>query len=443
MSTKGASPSSSSSRTTVKQVETKRLDGVRDQMGSLPDPYGAVLPKREPSTIQEEPAKWNGFKIKKRPPPGIDSHVKAPPIKRVKSEIDDVSTELEQINNEIASVEKDITTNAGEFQKIRAAMLTGIVSYEGHIAGDKLNQLTDKLNALKTKREEAMVRMDKYINDHMVKSTIEIKKEPQDEDIGEGNTLVCKGGCKDLIFDRAGGVDICRTCGTTYDHSFDYTADYVPYEDLHMGEMPKRRGGGYKPPNHFAEILAQFQGRRRSCAPKHVVDMISDYCKRYHILPHSITPQVVRPILKQKQQEETAVFRWAKKKSKPDRAPHKYTDFYKHCTEIAWRLSGIPPPYMTPSQQDRIVAHFPLAIAAYRTSPRYLTRKANRVNRKKENPNNPNYYWLLYKLCQLLNYTEFLPYIPLPKSLANIEDCDENAWKHICQVNNWYYIPTK
>jgi hypothetical protein len=132
-----------------------------------------------------------------------------------------------------------------------------------------------------------------------------------------------------------------------------------------------------------------------------------------------------------------------KKKQRSTAPPvRKYTDYYKHTPEIAWRLSGIPPPYLTPMQEDRVVALFPLVVESYKTSPRYLARKSNRTNRVKENPNLLNYLFVFYKLCQLLGYEEFLPFIPLPKSASNIEDCDANGWRHICKVNGWTFIPT-
>lgn len=339
--------------------------------------------------------------------------------------------QLALINKEISELELNIATNATEFQKVRAAMMTGIASYEGIRAKDKIDTLTAKLNSLRGDREKAVIKMDMAIHE-----AIKPKEEPKEE--GEGN--YCKGGCKNLMYDNVSYVDICEDCGAIYDHRLDCTVDNFAFGDVHF-DMPRRRGGGYKPPNHFAEILAQFQGKRRSCAPPHIVEMIGNHCKRYHIATHKITPGVVRSILKQKQQEETATYRWAKKK--PDKAFCKYTDYYKHTPEIAWKLSGIPPPYMTPSQQDKVIAQFPLAVAAYRTSPRYLMRKSNRNGRKKEEPNVLNYFYMLFKLCQLLGYEEFLPYIPLPKSLANIEDCDQNGWKHICAANHWAYIPTR
>lgn len=373
--------------------------------------------------------------------------------------------QLTSINEEINKLELDISSCATEFQKVRLSMLTGILSYEGIQARDKIEQLTSKLGDLRKQREAAISKVDAAIFENIHKrreAEDEAKRKIKEETEGappvkkrrhttvdgeeyeeetEAEIKVCKGGCQHLIYDTSAYVDICEDCGAVYDHRLDCTPEHFSFGDVHFDIIPRRRGGGYKPPNHFAEILAQFQGKRRSCAPLNIVNMIDDYCKRYHIKTHKITPLVVRQILKQKQQEETAVFKWAKKK--PEKGFTKYTDYYKHTPEIAWRLSGIPPPYMTPSQQDKIIALFPLAVAAYRNSPRYQTRKANRNGRKKEEPNVLNYFYMLYKLCQMVGYEEFLPYIPLPKSLANIEDCDQNGWKFVCKENHWQYIPTR
>jgi hypothetical protein len=391
--------------------------------------------------------------------------------------------QLYTINGEIVSLEKEISMCADEFQKVRLDMMTGIVSFEGVQARDKIDLLAERLKELRKSRKAAMQKIDDVIfkigssltekeeeerkekkkKDDIVKKEEEskgqesegqeekekpkkrFKKEKKEESKGqeEEEIKVCSGGCKNLIYDSAASVDFCRDCGAVYDHRIDTNPANFAFGDVHFDGMPRRRGGGYKPPNHFAEILSQFQGKRRSYAPKEIVDAVRKYCERYGIPKHRITPLVVRQILKQLQQEETALFKWARKADRPKRDMIKYTDLYKHTPEISWTLSDIPPPYLQPSQQDKIVAWFPLAVAAYRTSPRYLARKANRMGRKKEEPNILNYYFMLYKLCQLAGYDEFLPYIPLPKSLANIEECDQNGWKHIAQVNGWAFCPTR
>lgn len=377
------------------------------------------------------------------------SVAKPPVIKDEKT----ASEMVETLNEQIRSTEVNIESRAEEFQKIRTAMLTGIVSCDGVQAEVLLADLTKKLADLKAARDSAISQMDEII---MKRFSSTMKPEIAAA-AASGSTRVggdvkdedkidpCVGGCKpeNLIFDNTCYVDMCKICGTVYDHRIDATAEHLTFSDSgHMTDIPRRRGGGYKPPNHFAEILAQFQGTRRSTAPKEIVEMIRTHCIRYDIPTHKITPQVVRLILKDKQQEEKTIFQFGGKK--PDRKPIKYTDYYKHCTELASTLSGIPPPYMTPKQQDKVVAMFPMIVAAYRQSPRYLQRKSNRKDRKKESPNMLNYYYTLYKICQKLDYKEFLPYIPLPKSRANIADCDVNGWKFICesQTPKWSYTPT-
>ncbi|MDR3539345.1 MAG: hypothetical protein P4L69_00015, partial [Desulfosporosinus sp.] len=95
--------------------------------------------------------------------------------------------ELARINRDINNFEGQIAANAAEFQKVRSAMLTGIVSYEGIRARDKIEELTSKLNALREDREKAMSRMDEAIFENLnAKEDSAIKKEE------EG--MYCKGG---------------------------------------------------------------------------------------------------------------------------------------------------------------------------------------------------------------------------------------------------------
>lgn len=346
---------------------------------------------------------------------------------------------LAGIDIEIARLEIEIKALAAEHESMRSVMLSGMMSTNTADTQKRLLATNDRLDVLKTERNKAMTEIERIIFEKA--ATLDPKNKLYAHvDRPRG---MCQGGCQDLVYDPHSAADICTSCGTVYDHSFDATPEHFDYDDIHPSEcVPRRRGGGYKPPNHFAEILAQFQGKRRSAAPQDVVEVVGKCCERYHFKPHQITPKVVRMFLKQKQQEETSVRKYAKKQPNVDHPPRKYTDYYRHCPEIAWRLSGIPPPYMTPSQEDRIIALFPMVVNAYKTSPRYLSRKSDRSNRVKENPNQLNYLYILYKICELLGYSEFLPYIPLPKSIANIEDCDTAGWKHICAVNGWSYTQT-
>jgi hypothetical protein len=151
---------------------------------------------------------------------------------------------------------------------------------------------------------------------------------------------------------------------------------------------------------------------------------------------------VARFFLRRMQQEENLRHSHAKLTNRKDKLK-RFTDYYKHVPEISFRLSGVPPPYMTPMQEEKVKYLFPLVIAAYKTSPRYKKHLGPRENRIKQVPNNPNNHWVFYKLCQKLGYNEFLPYIPLSKNSDNIDENDDLAWKHICNVFGWEYMPTK
>jgi len=244
----------------------------------------------------------------------------------------------------------------------------------------------------------------------------EAEKSESAEPWPEENTTTCDE-CGGILRDH-GWLLVCHSCGVCCEQPPNCDAQHTSFGNMNR---EWRSGGGYRPLNHFCEIIMQFQGKRRSSAPDEIYELIRKDCERYHLERSQITPSVIRHYLKQRG----------------------LNMHYKHCAELSYRLSGIPPPYMTPMQEERIMKLYPLVVAAYQTSPRYLERMVRRNGRMKVNPNNMNCFYVFYKLCQLLGYTEFLPYIPLPKSQAGIDDNDENGWRHICKVHGWKYMPTR
>jgi len=225
-----------------------------------------------------------------------------------------------------------------------------------------------------------------------------------------------RGQFSRCVVDEHTATVVCTECGRSRSYC-DSTEAFTNFGDLPF----RRRSSGYHPPNHFSEIVAQFQGKRRTQAPAEVVQLVRRDCDRYHIPPACRTAHVVRRFLKQR----------------------RHSDCYRFCAEMSAQISGMPAPYMTPMQEERVAMLFPLTVEAYRSSPRYERRKRNRNNRAKVEPNNMNYFYVFYKLCQMLGYAEFLPYIPLPKSAANIDDNDNNGWRHVCEFNGWRYTPTR
>ena len=52
-----------------------------------------------------------------------------------------------------------------------------------------------------------------------------------------------------------------------------------------------------------------------------------------------------------------------------------------------------------------------------------------------------NYYYVLYKMCELLEEKQFLPYFPMLKDKVKRIEQDE-IWKKICHELDWEFIPT-
>lgn len=333
---------------------------------------------------------------------------------------------------EIARIEAEIQACAGRYEECRALMKLGIASVEAATVTRRMESLIAQLAQLKEGRARA-------VEDAATRQESEERaaKRP-----ARSNAANCPGKCESLIEDPDGCFWTCEDCGTIYDcyPSCAPTSHLPKFGEAQCAVF--RRTGGYKPIVHFTEIIGRFQGAKSSSdAPDEIIERVRGYCRRYKTDGSKVDPSMVRFFLRRMQQDENNRHKNAKEPKK-DRL-RRFTDYYKHAPEIASRISGVPPPYMTPMQEEKILSLFPLVVAAYKNTPRYLMKRANRAGRKKPNPNNANYQYSFFKICQMLGYDEFLQYIPLPKSTENIDENDLLNWKYICKQYGWTFIPTR
>ena len=106
-----------------------------------------------------------------------------------------------------------------------------------------------------------------------------------------------------------------------------------------------------------------------------------------------------------------------------------YNKFYEHIPYIKYKL-GIKPPTMTPQLEEQLCNLFMEIQGPYaKFCP------DDRVNFL-------NYYYTIYKLCELLGQIQFLSYFPLLKDREKQIEQDE-IWKKICAELNWEFIPTQ
>ena len=105
-----------------------------------------------------------------------------------------------------------------------------------------------------------------------------------------------------------------------------------------------------------------------------------------------------------------------------------FNKYYEHIAFIKNKL-GIKPPVFSPELEDTLCNLFMEIQGPY---AKYCP--DDRVNFL-------NYYYTVYKLCELLDQTQFLPYFPMLKDREKRIEQDE-IWKKICEDLNWEFVPT-
>jgi len=214
-------------------------------------------------------------------------------------------------------------------------------------------------------------------------------------------------------------TDVCQRCGKgemiPVDHEgvlvCNMCSRSVPYlvenEKPSYKEPPKEVCFyAYKRINHFREILAQFQAKETTQIPDLVLEQIKQQIKKERIKLSQITNKKAKEILKKLG----------------------YNKYYEHIPFIKDKL-GIKPPIMSPDLEETLCNLFMDIQGPY---AKYCP--DDRVNFL-------NYYYTVYKLCELLDQRQFLPFFPMLKDREKRIEQDE-IWKKICEELDWEFIPT-
>ena len=194
---------------------------------------------------------------------------------------------------------------------------------------------------------------------------------------------VCKKG--ELIPIEYEGILVCNNCSSN-------TKFLIENEKPSYKEPPKEVCFyAYKRINHFREILAQFQAKETTQIPDQVLENIRFQIKKERIDLSQITNKKAKEILKKLG----------------------YNKYYEHIPFIKDKL-GIKPPIMSPELEETLCNLFSSIQEPYsKFCP-------------EERVNFLNYYYTVYKLCELLDQKQFLPYFPMLK----IEIRESNKMKY-------------
>ena len=204
----------------------------------------------------------------------------------------------------------------------------------------------------------------------------------------------------ELISMEDEGVLICNTC-------FRNIPYLIENEKPSYKEPPKEVCFyAYKKINHFKEILAQFQGKETTQIPTDVIEFLKLQIKKERIALDKMTYYKTKELLKKLG----------------------FNKYYEHINFIKDKL-GIKPPIISQELEETLCNFFIEIQYPYaKHCPDY------RVNFL-------HYYYVLFKLFELLGERHYLPEIPMLKDREKLIEQD-TIWKKICEELNWEYITT-
>jgi len=196
------------------------------------------------------------------------------------------------------------------------------------------------------------------------------------------------------------GVLVCNKCSTQ-------TSYLVEHEKPSYKEPPKEICFyAYKRINHFREILAQFQAKESTLIDENIIENIKKQIKKERITLDQLTNDKTKQILKNLG----------------------YNKYYEHIPFIKDKL-GIKPPTMNIELETTLCNLF---LEIQKPYAKYCPNQ--RVNFL-------NYYYVLFKLCELLGKDQYLKHFYMLKDPIKRMEQDE-IWKKICAELNWEFIPT-
>jgi hypothetical protein len=112
--------------------------------------------------------------------------------------------------------------------------------------------------------------------------------------------------------------------------------------------------------------------------------------------------------------------------------PIRFSQYYEHAPLIVEKITGVPPPWLTPEQESKMRWIFCTLEPAYDAVPKHV---------RNGRTNFLHYSYVIYKLCELLGYTEILPNLTLLKSKQRLRQHDL-IWESMMKYLKIDYHPT-
>lgn len=188
---------------------------------------------------------------------------------------------------------------------------------------------------------------------------------------------------------------VCDYCGVTYNREQYGCFDLFNYSFI----KPIK----YKKISHFQDVLDHLQARESRIIPEIIITTIKN--------------EVDNDITKI---DKNLVLKVLKK--------NKWTKYVENQNFIMFIVTNVMPVYIPKKVEDLLILYFKDIITVY---------DSIKLNRK----NFLNYYYVIYKLLEMMGEHHFLIYIPKLKSKYRLRAHDK-IWESICEMLNFEYIKT-
>lgn len=199
-------------------------------------------------------------------------------------------------------------------------------------------------------------------------------------------------------------VLVCPHCGEEAYTICNYQLSYKdpPQENMHFI---------YQRLKHFKDHLARLQAKESTKIPRIVYDIILvEFSKENRTNLAELTISMVREYLSKY-------------------IEFKLNKYYENTHLIVFKLNGLPPLNIPKEVEDQFCNMFIMIEDTFRKI--CPEGRSNLIT----------YLYILYKLSQMCDYTEYLKHFDLLKSNEKLQEQDE-IWKKICAELNWKFYPT-
>ena len=189
---------------------------------------------------------------------------------------------------------------------------------------------------------------------------------------------------------------ICEDCGFFIEEQ-----EFIVNDLYNYNARPQR---AYHRLDHFKEVLGQFQGREGKTIPPEILHQIKNELPEDHEATAADVKKVMRKL--------------------------KLTKYMENFYFILFTVTGQQPPYIQREIEDKIMRMFKMIDRLW-----CGIAKERRISFL-------NYYYIIYKLLELMGQTELMLQVPLLKTRLRLRQHD-TLWQQVCEKLGWSWLPTE